>query len=114
MKKLALLFSVSVLVLCLTCCGRSINDIAKNEPSITGTVEEVCDNSLLIYIQTTGYPFGAYCSVSLDTKSDESAKSFSIGDEVTVYYDGYIAESDPLQINTVYAITLKAPAYFKK
>ena len=31
----------------------------------------------------------------------------SVGDEVVVYYDGKIAESDPLQINTVYGITLK-------
>lgn len=31
-------------------------------------------------------------------------------DEVIVYYDGNIAESYPLQINTVYAISLKDPA----
>ena len=35
--------------------------------------------------------------------------SFNIGDEVVVYYDGNVAESDPVQINTVYAITLKTP-----
>ena len=35
---------------------------------------------------------------------------FSIGDEVVVYYDGNVAESYPMQINTVYAITLKTPA----
>lgn len=35
---------------------------------------------------------------------------FSVGDEVVVYYDGMIAESDPLQINSVYAITLESPA----
>ncbi len=34
----------------------------------------------------------------------------SVGDEVVVYHNGDIAESDPLQINTVYAITLKTPA----
>ena len=28
-------------------------------------------------------------------------------DEVVVYYDGQLAASDPLQINTVYGITLK-------
>ena len=33
-----------------------------------------------------------------------------VGDEVVVYYDGSIAESDPLRISTVYAITLKTPA----
>ena len=30
--------------------------------------------------------------------------------EIVVYYNGEIAESDPLQINTVYGITLKTPA----
>lgn len=34
---------------------------------------------------------------------------FNIGDEVVVYNDGNIAESDPMQINKVYAITLKIP-----
>lgn len=34
----------------------------------------------------------------------------SVDDEVVIYYNGEIAESDPLQINTVYAITLKKPA----
>ena len=32
------------------------------------------------------------------------------GDEVTVYYDGNIAESYPMQINKVYAVLLKEPA----
>ena len=36
--------------------------------------------------------------------------SFNIGDEVVVYCDGNVAESYPMQINTVYAITLKTPA----
>jgi len=35
---------------------------------------------------------------------------FQIGDEILVYYDGNIAESYPMQIHTVYAITLKTPA----
>ena len=39
---------------------------------------------------------------------------FNIGDEVIVYYDGNIAESYPLQINTVYAISLKDPANWSK
>ena len=35
---------------------------------------------------------------------------FSIGDEVVVYFDGNIAETYPMQINKVYAITLTTPA----
>ena len=48
--------------------------------------------------------------VSLDVENKDSMTHFSIGDEVVVYYDGNIAESYPMQINTVYAITLKTPA----
>ena len=48
--------------------------------------------------------------ISLDVKNKDSMTDFSIGDKVAVYYDGYIAESYPMQINTVYAITLETPA----
>ena len=48
--------------------------------------------------------------VSLNVENKDSMTSFNIGDEIVVYYDGNIAESYPMQINTVYAITLKTPA----
>ena len=54
--------------------------------------------------------YGAYCDVSLDAENKDDMVDFNIGDEVIVYYDGNIAESYPLQINTVYAISLKDPA----
>lgn len=60
--------------------------------------------------QTDAYPYGAYCDVSLDAENKDDMVDFNIGDEVIVYYDGNIAESYPLQINTVYAISLKDPA----
>lgn len=85
MKKILSLILTLFCVLSLVGCGRSMDDIIKNESSITGVVEEVYNNSILISIQTDAYPYGAYC-------------------------DGNIAESYPLQINTVYAISLKDPA----
>ena len=60
------------------------------------------------------YPYGAYCDVSLDAENKDDMVDFNIGDEVIVYYDGNIAESYPLQINTVYAISLKDPANWSK
>ena len=100
------------IVLCIKSCWlwRSMDDIIKNESSITGVVEEVYNNSILISIQTDAYPYGAYCDVSLDAENKDDMVDFNIGDEVIVYYDGNIAESYPLQINTVYAISLKDPA----
>ena len=56
------------------------------------------------------YPDGAECTVSLDVEIKDSMTDFNIGDKVTVYYNGDIAESDPMQISTVYAITLLEPA----
>lgn len=92
------------------CNNRSMNDIIENEPSITGIVEKVRDNSIIIYLETDSYPNGASCKVSLDVENKDSYTSVSVGDEVVVYYNGEIAESYPLQLNTVYAITLKTPA----
>lgn len=111
MKRLIILFLALICVLGLVGCNnRSMNYIIENEPSIVGIVEEVRDNSIIIYIENDGYPNGASCKVSLDVENTDSFTDVSVGDEVVVYYNGDIAESDPLQINTVYAITLRTPA----
>lgn len=39
----------------------------------------------------------------------DSYTDVSIGDEVVVYFNGDIAETDPLQLGIVYAITLGNP-----
>lgn len=108
---------VAALALVLICgavllgCGRSMNSVIGSEPSVTGTVKEVYENSILIgFEEVQGYPDGAECAVSLDVEIKDSMTDFNIGDKVTVYYNGDIAESDPMQISTVYAITLLEPA----
>lgn len=92
------------------CSHRTMDYIIEHEPSITGIVEKVEENFIMIHINTEGYPNGASCKVSLDVENDDSYTDVSVGDEIVVYYNGEIAESDPLQINTVYGITLKTPA----
>lgn len=105
MKKLTALFLTLACVLALAGCGaRSMNYIIENEPSITGIVKDTSENSILIENEAGEY------WVSLDVENQDSVTHFSVGDEVVVYYDGNIAESYPMQINTVYAITLKTPA----
>lgn len=91
------------------CNNRSMDYIKANEPSVTGIVEEVYDNYMIISLETDSYPSGASCEVSLAVENKDSYTSVSVGDEVVVYYNGKIAETYPLQINTVYAITLKTP-----
>ena len=86
------------------CNTRSMNYIISNEPSITGIVKETNENAILIENDDGEY------WVSLNVESKDSVTNFNVGDEVVVYYDGNIAESYPMQIKTVYAITLKTPA----
>ena len=102
MKKLLLAI---VCILVLTGCGKkSMNYIIANEPNITGIVKDSNSASILIESDDKEY------WVSLQVENEDSMTDFHIGDEVVVYFDGNIAESYPMQINTVYAITLKTPA----
>ena len=104
-KKLIALVLAMVCVLGLVGCNnRSMNYIISNEPSITGIVKETNEDAILIENDNGEY------WVSLNVENKDSMTSFNIGDEIVVYYDGNIAESYPMQINTVYAITLKTPA----
>ena len=105
MKKLIALVLALICVLSLVGCNnRSMNYIISNEPSITGIVKETNENAILIENDDGEY------WVSLNVESKDSVTNFNVGDEVVAYYDGNIAESYPMQINTVYAITLKTPA----
>ena len=105
MKKLiaAVLLIICIMKMC-GCNNRSMNYIIQNEPNITGIVKSITNESFLMENETGEY------WVSLKVENKDSMTHFSIGDEVVVYFDGNIAESYPMQINTVYAITLKTPA----
>lgn len=105
MKKLTAMVLALVCALALAGCNnRSLNYIIENEPSITGIVRDTVPNAILIENENGEY------WVSLNVENKDSMTSFNLGDEVVVYFDGMVAESYPMQINTVYAITLKTPA----
>lgn len=112
MKKWVMTVLVFLVLLGAAGCGKkSINQIIQSEPSITGIVKEVGDRSILIHCEEiVGYNGPVDCKVSLDVENKDSMTHFNIKDKVTVYFDGNIAESDPLQMNTVYAILLTEPA----
>ena len=103
MKKTIVLVLVCLLILA-GCGNRTMNDIIANKPSITGIVKDTGEKAILIENENGEY------WVSLNVENKDSMTSFRIGDEVVVYFDGMVAESYPMQINTVYAITLKTPA----
>ena len=104
MKRLAtisvLLFAVLVLA---GCSNRTMDYIIQNEPNITGIVKTVTNDAFLMENETGEY------WVSLKAENRDSMTHFRTGDEVVGYYDGSIVQRDPMQINTVYAITLKRP-----
>lgn len=109
MKKTVALALALLFALGLVGCGNrnmsySMSYIISNTPSITGTVKEASENAILIENDNGEY------WVSLNVEGKDSVTQFNIGDEVVVCYDGNIAESYPMQINTVYAITLNNPA----
>jgi hypothetical protein len=103
-RALALLLALVCLLTLAGCDRRSMNYIIQNEPSIWGVVKDIGDRAILIENED-----GEYWA-SLDVENKDSMTHFSIGDQVAVYFDGNIAESYPMQINTVYAICLLQPA----
>lgn len=105
MKKLIILLCAVTSLLALAGCNqKSMNDIIADAPSILGIVKDTGNHAILIENKAGEY------WVSLDVENKDSMTHFSVGDEVVVYYDGMIAESYPMQINRVYAITLRTPA----
>ena len=106
MKKV--LLCIIFLLVTTGCKVRTIDDVIQNESSISGIVKEINDNCILIENSD-----GQYC-VSKDAELSDSYSDYELFDELTVYYDGNIAESDPMQINKVYAILLKNKANIQK
>ena len=103
-RALALLLALVCLLALAGCDRRSMNYIIQHEPSIQGIVTDTADNAILLENADGEY------WVSLDVENGDSMTHFSVGDEVVVYFDGNIAETYPMQITTVYAITLRTPA----
>ena len=103
-RALALLLALVCLLTLAGCDRRSMNYIIQHEPSIQGIVTDTADNAILLENADGEY------WVSLDVQNGDSMTHFSVGDEVVVYFDGNIAETYPMQITTVYAITLHTPA----
>lgn len=104
-KYLLIILSVICVLGMFGCNNKSLNYIISNEPSITGNIKEVSENSVLIENESGEYV------VSLDVENSDGIYSpILVDDTVTVYYDGNIAESYPMQINRVYAVLLIEPA----
>ena len=112
MKKWMILVLTWVCVLSMTGCNKkSMDYIIENKPSVTGIVEEVHGDYIIMYSDSAeGYPNGSRWSISLDVENKDSYTDLVAGDEIVVYHDGNVMETEPLKVGTVYAITLKTPA----
>lgn len=88
----------------------SMDNVVK-KPHFAGTVTEVYDNAVLVSVSEGEETpsAGGLIRASLNVKLKDSMTHFTVGDKVTVYYNGEIAESYPAQVNTVYAIVLTSP-----
>lgn len=111
MKKYIALVLALVCVLGLVGCNtKSMNYIIENKPSVIGVVEEVHNDYVIMYSDTAdGYPNDSKWQISLNVENKDSYTDISVGDEIVVYHDGNVMETDPLKVGTVYAITLKTP-----
>jgi len=112
MKKfIVMLLAMTCLFSLAGCNKNSMNYIIQNRPSVTGVVEKVHDDYVIMYSETAeGYPNGSRWHISLNAENKDSYTEPVVGDEIVMYYDGMAMETDPLQVSTVYAITLKTPA----
>jgi len=86
----------------------TMNDIYK-EPNFKGIVTEVSEHSILVSVSEDEDEFKSSdkISVSLNVKLKDSMTHFSVGDNVSVYYNGKIVETYPAQVKEVYAIILR-------
>jgi len=110
MRKSIAIALALVLVFAFAGCNKSMNSIIKKEPSFTAVVEEVYESSVLVSSEDmAGYPTPVQATGSLRDVHPDSLTDLQVGDIITVYYDGCAAETDPLQIDTVYAVLLTEP-----
>ena len=102
-RRKGLLLALLCLIALSGCRVKDMNYIIENEPSIKGVVEEKRDGYVLMRNDDGEY------IVSLNVKNkDGSPGDLVIGDEIVVYYYDGINETDPMQVDNVYTITLNA------
>lgn len=104
MRKCIALFFALVCVLGMVGCNtKSMNYIVENKPSVMGIVEDVYNDYVIMYSDTTdGYPNASRWSISLNVENKDSYTDLAVGDEIVVYHDGNVLETTPLKVGTVY------------
>lgn len=93
-------------------CGRTMDYVIQNEPSVAGIVVNQTDSYVTIDVNDDEDVYNDYPTllVSLNVEQEDSATSFDLGDEIVVFYNDVITDDAPGKVETVYAIILKTPA----
>ena len=112
MKKLiAIILALTCIVGLVGCSNNSMNHIIKTKPNVTGIVQEVHDDYIIMWSDSAkGYPNGSRWQISLNVENKDSYTTLTVGDEIVVYHNGQVMETEPLKVGKVFAITLKTPA----
>lgn len=108
-KKRLILLTLTILILVSACSKKEKKKAEiESEESFYGMVKEVNEENILVerYDEEGNPEEGNLLYVSLDLQLEESDTDFTLGDEVTVYYNGVVARSYPGQVNMVYAIII--------
>ena len=112
MKKIiAIILALTCIVGLVGCSNNSMNHIIKTKPNVTGIVQEVHDDYIMMYSDSAkGYPNGSRWQISLNVENKDSYTTLTVGDKIVVYHNGQVMETEPLKVGKVFAITLKTPA----
>lgn len=107
--RISILFLI-VVMLALAGCSKeqTLKEIFNDETSIRGVIKEVESDTILM--ESRERTHSGDIRISRRTKNEKGQIDFGVGDKITVYYDGNIAESDPAQINTVFAFKMDEKA----
>jgi hypothetical protein len=81
------------------------------EPHFSGIIIAVFDDSILVNVNMGDElrENGNLVDVTLNLELKDSVTQFIVGNEIIVYHDGTISESNPIRLNKVYAIMLQSP-----
>lgn len=114
MRKLIPLFLITICACSLMGCGRSksFDRMIEKADTVVGIIEEVDGTVASVYCESTkGYPDGSDWLIDF-SKMDKKGKYKTpvVGDQIIVYYDGFVMDTYPLEMSKIYTVDLKATA----
>lgn len=109
MRKFVLMIAVALLIIGGCSPDKDKKGETSNEATIRGVIQEVNSDTILMLSKDRIHSGQVQVSKRVE-KNEKVLKDLNVGDEILVYYDGYISESDPAQINGVEKIEISKKA----